>query len=367
MSSLKRKSDIISTISNKKMKENSLYDTHPQLREEWDGDVDDMKNYATSSNKKVQWKCKTGNTCHKWPASIAHRTETNKPRGCPFCSGHATCSCDNCPNLYNNFPHLREEWIGDVNDMKNCAIGTHKKVQWKCKTGSMCHKWTASIKSRTGKLSGCPFCCGKKICSCENCPNLYNNFPHLREEWNGDVDDMKNCAIGSKQKVEWKCKTENTHKWTTSIFTRTKMSPTGCPHCLTKTEDTLFKFLIECLQNSELVRQYSPDWVGRKRYDFYIPSHHTIIELDGPQHFEQISNWDDPKLTQESDIFKMSKAKENNLNAIRLLQTEVADNTNESWKTKLINILLECKNSSNANIYCIANDMSVYAHHINKV
>jgi len=213
----------------------NLYKSFPNLRNEWNSDIEIMKTYSHGSHKKVSWRCKTGNSCHIWITSIKYRTRKNNPVGCPFCSGHKTCSCGSCPNLYNNFPLLRNEWNDDIEIMKTYPPSTDKKVSWKCKTGNICHIWEASIFSRTRKNNpiGCPFCVGRQTCSCESCPNLYNNFPHLRNEWNDDVEIMKTCSSGTHKKVSWKCKT--CHIWEARISDRTKKNdPVGCPFCYGK-------------------------------------------------------------------------------------------------------------------------------------
>jgi very-short-patch-repair endonuclease len=58
-------------------------------------------------------------------------------------------------------------------------------------------------------------------------------------------------------------------------------------------------------------------------FDFYIPSKKLIIELDGPQHFIQISNWDNPFKTQIKDAYKDRLARQNGYTIIRLLQEDV--------------------------------------------
>jgi hypothetical protein len=58
-------------------------------------------------------------------------------------------------------------------------------------------------------------------------------------------------------------------------------------------------------------------------YDFYIKKLDIIIEVDGPQHFRQVSNWTPPEVTQEADRHKEEKAVENGISIIRVLQTDV--------------------------------------------
>ena len=48
-----------------------------------------------------------------------------------------------------------------------------------------------------------------------------------------------------------------------------------------------------------------------------------IIELDGPHHFRQVSNWGNYEENQKRDIYKMKCANENGFSVIRLLQEDV--------------------------------------------
>ena len=57
----------------------------------------------------------------------------------------------------------------------------------------------------------------------------------------------------------------------------------------------------------EYTREHSFEYLGRKRFDFFIPSLNIAIEYDGRQHFEAVDHWggeDTLKRTQESDALK---------------------------------------------------------------
>jgi very-short-patch-repair endonuclease len=102
----------------------------------------------------------------------------------------------------------------------------------------------------------------------------------------------------------------------------------GCPSCINKTEYKLFINLIKIYPSIQ--RQFKAEWCKQKRYlpfDFVIEEKKKIIEMDGPQHFSQVSNWRSPELQQEQDLFKMKCANENGYSVIRVLQKEVADDT----------------------------------------
>jgi very-short-patch-repair endonuclease len=74
-------------------------------------------------------------------------------------------------------------------------------------------------------------------------------------------------------------------------------------------------------------------------FDFYIPELRLIIELDGLQHFKQVSSWTSPEITRGRDIFKIKKCIEHGLTVIRLLQDDVwydKNNWEESLQRELI-------------------------------
>ena len=65
------------------------------------------------------------------------------------------------------------------------------------------------------------------------------------------------------------------------------LSGNGCSKCKASIgERKIQNYLIN--NNIEFISQYSPNGVGQKRFDFYIPNKNLIIEYDGIQHFKPI-------------------------------------------------------------------------------
>jgi hypothetical protein len=64
-------------------------------------------------------------------------------------------------------------------------------------------------------------------------------------------------------------------------------------------------------------------------FDFYIPSLKLIIELDGAQHFRQVSNWQCHRKTAKRDVYKMQQAAAQGISMLRLVQEEVLDASHE--------------------------------------
>lgn len=73
-------------------------------------------------------------------------------------------------------------------------------------------------------------------------------------------------------------------------------------------------------------------------FDFVLETYKLIIELDGKQHFEQVSNWCDPEETLKTDNYKNQMAIENNYSIIRISQ-EIVWNDDEDWENQLINTI----------------------------
>jgi very-short-patch-repair endonuclease len=99
----------------------------------------------------------------------------------------------------------------------------------------------------------------------------------------------------------------------------------GCPSCINKTEYKFYDKIKAIYPTIE--RQFKTEWCKNKQrlpYDFAIKELKIIIELDGQQHFTQVSNWTSPKIQIENDKFKTECANKNGFSVIRLLQDDVS-------------------------------------------
>lgn len=99
---------------------------------------------------------------------------------------------------------------------------------------------------------------------------------------------------------------------------------TGCPSCKHKTESMLSEYLN---RHFAITCQFRLNILPSRKFDIYIPSNNTIIELDGPQHFIQISNWKSFRQTQVVDVIKMYFALKSGISIIRVSQQYLIDNT----------------------------------------
>lgn len=87
--------------------------------------------------------------------------------------------------------------------------------------------------------------------------------------------------------------------------------------------------------------EYSPSWIGKKRYDFYLEDYGIIIEADGEQHMKEVDFMTSFEKQRETDIYKDLMALKNNLRVIRIdcSKSELEFIKNNILKSELNNIL----------------------------
>lgn len=147
-----------------------------QLLSEWTGITEDNVKVDISNinvgNKllRMKWKCRYG---HMWVTPICSRTGKYK-NGCPECYNKARSEKITNAKLISGVNDLYswciangsigklilEEYIGTDNsgnviDMHNININSHKKVMWRCTNN---HVWSTSVRARVRYGRSCPKC-----------------------------------------------------------------------------------------------------------------------------------------------------------------------------------------------------------------
>ena len=79
-------------------------------------------------------------------------------------------------------------------------------------------------------------------------------------------------------------------------------------------------------------------------YDFLVGKN-VIIELDGEQHFKQVSNWTSPEHNAKNDLEKTKFALIQGYSVIRLLQDDVW-NEKYDWKSWLVETIEKLKSQT---------------------
>ncbi len=175
-------------------------------------------------------------------------------------------------------------------------------------------------------------------------------------------DTPRNVPISSGKKYWFTCNCD--HDFSARLSNVTCKNPTWCPYCKNKTES---KFLSH-LKTLQYTTTYQAkfDWcrsIKHSRhlpFDFCIEELNLIIEIDGRQHFEQVSNWACPLFTLRRDKRKMSLAASNGFSIIRFFQEDIYLDTID-WK----NILDHCINTIQPrDILCVGD---IYDNHFGRI
>ena len=236
----------------------------------------------------------------------------------------------NCQKCSNNFKLNTQTFIEKANQIHNNRydysianyINTDISVSIICKE----HGEFKQIPDfHINRKCGCPKCSNNvKLC-------LLEFITKSNKIHNNTYNYSKVDYINNKKQVIIICKKHG--EFTQQPFVH--LSRHGCPSCINKTEFKFFEKIKELYPS--IKRQYKVEWCKNKLhlpYDFVIEDLNIIIEVDGEQHFKQISNWTSPEIQIEKDKYKIKCANKNGFSVIRLLQTDVSKD-NFDWLTEI--------------------------------
>lgn len=169
-----------------------------------------------------------------------------------------------------------------------------------------------------GKLisrkDGCPACSGRKTVIGIN--DLNTVRPDLIKYLKNKSDGML-YTQHSKSEILCKCPNCGAEKY----MSIGNLSNNGF-YCSVCSDGISYpnKFMVNILKqlNVDFISEYSPSWIGRKRYDFYIPSLFIIIEMDGMQHKKESGFMNDLDYIKRNDYYKEFMAKKNGIKVIRI-------------------------------------------------
>jgi very-short-patch-repair endonuclease len=258
-------------------------------------------------------------------------SDINRGRWCSYCSNKKLCDCDKCFEKSFASSDKSKYWSSKNIDDKNELINpryifkhSHTEYWFDCHCG---HQFKNSLHR------GCPYCANLEFCDCNKC--YEKSFAsHEKAKYWSSKNNLKPTQVtkGSDDKYLFDCECGHTFDCSLGNITRNN---NWCPYCVNKTEQILYDKLITLYPSVQ--QQFKVEWCKKKKhlpFDFVIPERNIIIELDGPQHFIQISNWASPEETQKNDKYKTECANQNNYSVIRLLQEDVFYNT-YNWSDEL--------------------------------
>ena len=135
------------------------------------------------------------------------------------------------PQLQKQWHHAKNRCLGNI----QIQPGSNRLVWWACDHCSygVPHDWLASVDSRQGMDSQCPFCANRKLCHHNS---LLTVAPSVASYWdtakNGVTADQ--VLAGSHIYGDWLCPTCN-HSWQARVQQKVDDN-SGCPKCSSRSK-----------------------------------------------------------------------------------------------------------------------------------
>jgi len=288
---------------------------------------------------------KYGFDCDKCPHAFESSPDYIVGMGswCPYCCVPSKKLCDNanCDACFKKSfaSHSKAKYWSNTNVKTPRDVFKNSATKCCFDCNKCPHPFESPPASIVGMGSWCPYCCvpSKKLCDNANCDACFKrsfaSHPKVKcwSKTNGKTprDVFKNSA----QKYCFDC--DKCHQAFESPPDAIVGQGRWCPKCKNKTELKLYEAVKR--HYPTLIHQFKQEWCKNIMclpFDFCIPEHNIIIELDGPQHFMQVSNWKSPEETNENDLFKEKCANEQCYSVIRIIQEDVFGDKYD-WLSKL--------------------------------
>lgn len=285
-----------------------------------------------SSKERVNFICPIG---HIFEAYVF---EMNRKFNCPCCTGNTLCknlNCEQCASKsFQSHPMSKHWCASNPKTPRELFLNSTEMGDVLC---PYCNHHFPSCPMYINIGRWCPFCTkyNGKVCKDLTCNHCFNRSfasdPNAIYWAPNNKKTAREVLRWSSEKHDFICEAGHT----SNIFVFSVTQGYWCGKCKHKTQRKLLEHLIPIY--SDVEGQKTFDWcknINHLPFDFYIPQLNLIIELDGPQHFRQIQNWDTPERIQERDVYKMNACLQHGISMVRILQRDVwRDRIN--WKVRL--------------------------------
>ena len=341
---------------------NKSFASHPKSKCWYQSNSVQPRNVFKFSHYKATFQC--DKCCHTFESSCLN---VSSGTWCPYCDNSILCEDPKCMTCFNkSFASITksENWSNKNRLTPRQVFKSSGKKYW-----FDCDICLHKFESRPACITSgrwCPYCCNPpiKMCYDEDCNwCLRKSFASHDKSSCFDTSNNEKTPRqifkACNDKYNFKC--DQCLQPFNIAICKITCENNWCPNCKHKTERKLYKYLLS--QNIETTRQAKFDWCKNEQtgkhlpFDFVIEDKRIIIEVDGLQHFEQVSNWQSPVETQSRDLLKMKLAQENGYTVIRIFQEDVLYDSYD-WKTQLMNALIQYDSptclymSKDENRYC---------------
>jgi very-short-patch-repair endonuclease len=312
------------------------------------------ENVSKYSHKKYFFNCDSCN--HTFLCRLDNLVSNNS--WCPYCSKPPKLLCDD-KNYKNCFEksfasHSKNIYWSNKNKLvpRQCFKISAKKYLFNC---DKCTHIISILLANVSNNFWCCYCTNSKLCENKNYKECFikSLASHPKNICFSDKNNIESwkLLLYSHKKYIFNCNVCN-HEFLLALDKL--MDGNWCSKCKHKTELKLYNWLLT--NNIKAKTQVKFDWsktdFSYLRYDYLLYNYRILIELDGPQHFKQISNWQSPEKNQINDDLKNTIAIQNNYHIIRICQKNVWKDE-ENWNINLLNIINLLINSNEYKLYKI--------------
>jgi len=318
------------------------------------------RNIGKSSHEKFLFDC---DICeHSFEKVLNDVTQKNS--WCPYCNHRELCKNIDCKDCYEkSFASSQRAiyWSKENNINPRFAFKSTKDIYkfncYVCK-----HNFEMSLKYITHLNCWCQYCENQKLCDNSNCIDCFNKSfksHELVKYWSIKNNiDPRFIFQGSNDKYIFDCPyCSNTYLG----IVKHVVNGVWCLCVKNKTENKLYEWLANNY-NLTIDKQKKFEWCKNITYlplDFCIDKFKLIIELDGRQHFEQITGWELLENIQTKDKYKMNCANRHGYSVIRIYQPDVWSDKN-NWNTNLQLAIKKYDTPTNTFIGKFYQNVSIY-------
>jgi|UniRef100_A0A6C0BF54 very-short-patch-repair endonuclease len=340
--------------------------SHP-MAESWSARNDILpRQILRRSDKKCWFDCK--DCQHSFQSALY---SVNNDKHCPFCKSQQLCDKEDCNICFEKScasHEMNNAWSPE-NEIqpRHIFLKSNKKIKFNCL--NCFHTYDNTPNHYYQRGGSCPYCANKYLCEKDNCNSCFQksfaSHPHIHCWSNKNTILPRQLFKGSEIMCVFDC--DICHS---EFQSRAYNVLTGywCPYCKKKTEAIILAFLKDKFTNYKAQMRF--DWCTFSQtnnimpFDFVLTDDKILIELDGKQHFSQVSNWDAPEHVQNKDIEKIKYCIQQGYSIIHLCQEDVWKNIYD-WKKVLQQEVERLKISTSQCVFIQINN--IYHRHITQL
>lgn len=287
---------------------------------------------------------------------------------CPFCSNQRLCSEVDCQMCLEkscaSHERMAASWSPEnALRARDVFLQSNKKVIFNC---IVCHhRHHTAPNGYCSRTGSCVYCANQRLCENEECILCFQKSfaSHPKVMCWSPTNPMtpRSMFQGSDKRAQFDC--EKCHSSFDSKLCNV-LSGYWCPYCKKKTEAILNAFLEE---EYPIKKQARFDWCRFSETNNIMPfdvmrkDYPILIELDGNQHFTQISNWGTPENIQKKDVEKIQLSVQNGYSIIHLPQEDLWHHRYD-WKSALQEMMASLETADPQCVF-LCSDASVYEAH----